>query len=143
MSFFILDPDKNSVSDNVVPTGTSSDTANIVITTTLIAPNVQTPNPTQETYTLLNDTGTSYVALSTDNTIEVASATYADIILPTSMGIANKKYIIMRSFTGSSVLTIRTYSMIETIDGLEYAELFNAGDIIELVADGNLNWRTY
>lgn len=143
MSFFLIDPEKNAVSDNIVPTGTNSSEANIVITTTLIAPNVQTPNPTQETYTLLNDTGTSYVAMSTDNTIEVASPTYVEVILPSARSIANKKYIIMRSFNGAGVLTIYPYSGVETIDGFPTAELHNAGDIIELVADGQLNWRTY
>lgn len=143
MSFFILDPSKNTVSDTIIPTGTSAANANIVIPTTVVIQNISTPNTIKETYVKLINLGTSYTVLSIDNTIEVASSTYISIVLPTSMNNPNKKYTIMRSFAGNSITTVYPYSLNETIDNYPNVEMAHGGDIVELISDGEGNWRTY
>lgn len=143
MSFFILDPEKNTVSDNIIPSGTSASNASIVIPTTVIVETINTPNPVQETYLNLSGTDTAYTLLATDNTIEVSSSTYLSLYLPTVISNPNKKYIVMRSFGGNTVLTIYPYSGVEKIDGITSVELIHDGDIIELISDGSTGWRTY
>ncbi len=143
MSFFILDPEKNTVSDNIIPSGTSASTASIVIPTTVVVETITTPNPVQETYLNLSGSDTAYTLQSTDNTVEVSSATYLSLNLPTVISNPNKKYTIMRSFGGNTALTIYPYSGVEKIDGLPTADLLHNGDIIELISDGSTGWRTY
>ena len=143
MSFFILDPAKNTVADSIIPTGSSASTASILIPTTVIIDTIHTPNPIVETYINLADTNIAYSILSTDNTIEVVSATYLNLTLPTSLNNPNKKFIIMRSFGGNGILTINSYSINETIEGFLYIEMTHNGDLVKLISDGEGNWRTY
>ncbi len=143
MSFFILDPVKNTVSDNIIPTSTSAATAQMVIPTTINVENINTPNPIQDSYKNLTNSDTFYQILETDGTIEVSSSTYLTLRLPTSMSKPNKKLIIMRSYSSANPLTILPYSLVETIDADTSASLLNDGDVIELISDGEGNWRTF
>lgn len=143
MSFFIIDPVKNTVADNIFPTGTSASVAQIVVPTTMNVTNINTPNPVQDTYTNLNGSGTFYQILETDSTVEVSSSTYLTLQLPTAMNNPNKKYIIMRSFGGAGILTVVPYSLVEKIDNDLNLVLLNNGDVTELISDGEGLWRTY
>lgn len=141
MSFFVLDSGNNSVGNNVVPTGTNPTNADVVIKT-LVVNQVITPNPVQDAYKALTDNGTSYTMLLEDGTVEVISPTYTSIYLPTTAGNENKKYIIIRSFSGSTILTVYPYSIVETIVDDPSIQLLQEGDTLQIIADAELNWGT-
>ena len=142
MSFFIIDPGNNSVGTSVIPTGTAPSNASVVIPTTLVVQQVDTPNPPGETYTRVTSTGTSYTMDLLQSTVEFVSSTYTTVMLPTAIGNPNKKFIILRSFTGPGILTVYPYSGFELIEDGPSVPLKYDGDTLQIVSDGEGNWRT-
>lgn len=115
---FIIDPTKNTVSENIIPSGTSAGSANLNMAAPVnIEQTINTGIGGSGRFLKLDDTKTSYTLLDEDETVEVASTTYETIFLPTAVGKGGKKYVILRGVEGNQTLAIRS-QLNELIDGV-------------------------
>lgn len=138
---YIIDPIKNTVNENIIPSGTSSTSANLNMQAPVVIEQNLATSTNSGRFVKLIDNGTTYTMLTEDETVEVASATYTTIFLPTAVGRGGKRYIILRSFTGPGTLAIESQPG-ELIDGaVQQLLLVGNNQHVELLSN-DFVWNT-
>lgn len=89
-------------------------------------------------FSQITDTGTIYTLTNNDYSIEIISATYNTVILPSASGIGGRTYVISRGSTNDNLVVQAQVG--DLIDGRNIIQLKRINDHISVQSNGINDW---
>lgn len=134
---YILDPDKNTVGNNLIPDGDPPDTVLTSCIDMKVVGNFSISGGIQYAYKELIDTATNYNITYDDHNIEVISDTYETITLPDALGKQGTTFMIYRNSDNNNLKIVTQLG--QTIDTSLECRIRKKGFKITVMSDSE-NW---